>query len=81
MSQFHYGISSFILAPVADGLARARVATKVLFDLSLNDLRAEDIVHALSGDPRLQSCTLHETEGQLVVKLASRYGLVGSGGK
>lgn len=64
-----------------DGLGRARVATKILFDMSLTDLRAEDIVCALASDPRLQACNRDEAEGELVTKLASRHGLVNSGGE
>lgn len=64
-----------------DGVVRARVATKILFDVSLTDLRAEEAARALNGDPRLKSCNRNEAVGQLVTKLAAQYGLVGSGGK
>ena len=73
--------SCLVRTSAADGLSRARVATKILFDSSLADLRAEDVGQALAGDPRLQTTTLAEAEGQLVVKLASRYGLLNSGGE
>ena len=66
---------------IVDGVVRARVATKILFDVSLTDLRAEEATRALNGDPRLQSCSRNEAVGQLVTKLAAQYGLVGSGGK
>ena len=71
--------SDFII--IVDGVVRARIATKILFDVSLTDLRAEEAARALNGDPRLQSCNRNEAVGQLVTKLAAQYGLLGSGGK
>ena len=59
-------------------VTRARIATQALFETSLSQLSAQDIVSALEGDPRLVRCPRDQTLGQPVWKLAGKYGLASS---
>ncbi|EJD03331.1 uncharacterized protein FOMMEDRAFT_146925 [Fomitiporia mediterranea MF3/22] len=61
-----------------EAVNRARIATQALFETSLANLSARDIVTALEGDPRLVRCTREETIAQPIWKLAGKYKLSSS---
>ena len=64
-----------------DAVNKARIATQVLFEKNIQDLTANDIVDALSDDPRLAICPGAEAIEQPIWRLAAKYGLVNSGGE
>lgn len=61
-----------------DAVNQALVASRVLFEKDIQDLRAKDIVIALSGDPRLTFCSREQAMDQPIWRLAADHGLVNS---
>ncbi|KAL5524049.1 hypothetical protein ACEPAG_8222 [Sanghuangporus baumii] len=61
-----------------EAVSSARIATQALFETSLSQLSAHDIVYALEGDPRLVQCPQDEAIGQPVWRLAGKYALTNS---
>ncbi|KII92449.1 hypothetical protein PLICRDRAFT_678534 [Plicaturopsis crispa FD-325 SS-3] len=60
------------------GLKRARTITRVLFDTSITDINAGDVVDAMSGDPRFRRCADAELFETPLVRLCATFGLVPS---
>ena len=64
-----------------DAVNKARIATQVLFERNIHDLTAEDIIEALSDDPRLAICPGAEAIEHPIWRLAAKYGLLKSAGE
>ncbi|KIL66226.1 hypothetical protein M378DRAFT_23477 [Amanita muscaria Koide BX008] len=61
-----------------EGLQHAETMTKLLFDFDYSNLRAHDVIKALSNDPRLISIDELEILQTPLPKLVAKYGLVAS---
>lgn len=57
---------------------RAQTASRALYESDFTAVKAEDVLLAMKGDPRLQYCDSSELLGTPVAKLASKFGLVAS---
>ncbi len=64
-----------------EGVRRAHKATEILFGGEGLSPRAEEVVTALEGDPRLVFCERAKVIDEPITKVASTFGLVGSRGK
>lgn len=71
-------ISSTTDVSSADGLKRAKVATRVLFQSDVSDLAPEDVLAALEDDARLVKTGRDAAVGSSLTKLAVTLGLVKS---
>jgi hypothetical protein len=61
------------------GLRQARAATSVLFETAVASIRSEDVINALSSDPRLKLVSEGNSFiGEQVTKLAATYKLTRS---
>ncbi len=70
-----YGLIS---ATIGNGVARARLATKVLYDQDISTARAEDVLAALRGNPVLHLCDGSEVIDVPLTKLAATFKLSAS---
>ncbi|TFK44730.1 hypothetical protein BDQ12DRAFT_673472 [Crucibulum laeve] len=61
-----------------EGVVRAETLTKLLFESDYSDLKAENIIAAFQGDPRLVMVDKSELLELPVAKLASKHSLVAS---
>ncbi|TFK86616.1 hypothetical protein K466DRAFT_550097 [Polyporus arcularius HHB13444] len=61
-----------------DGLARAQLATKILYERDISTARANDVVAALRGNPVLHLCDASEVLDVPLTKLAATFRLTAS---
>ncbi|RPD74215.1 hypothetical protein L226DRAFT_509404 [Lentinus tigrinus ALCF2SS1-7] len=61
-----------------DGLARAQLATKILYERDISAARAEDVIAALRGNPVLHLCDASEVLDVPLTKLAATFRLAAS---
>ena len=62
-------------------VVRAQTATRILFETHLQGLKAEDVLDAFHGDPRLQPVQRSKWEGVELIQLAVDVGLTKSKGE
>ncbi|KAI0743515.1 hypothetical protein C8Q80DRAFT_1181646 [Daedaleopsis nitida] len=56
-----------------DGVARAQLATKILYDRVISTVRADDVLAALRGNPVLHLCDVSEVVDVPLTKLAATF--------
>lgn len=62
----------------ADGVRRAKLATKLLYERDIADATIGDVLLALEGNPVMHLCGSSEVLDAPLVKLAAAYGLAAS---
>jgi hypothetical protein len=62
----------------AEGVKRAKLITRVLFDTNVTMLKAEEVLGALAGDRRLFTISADEMYGTTVQKLTVNHGVTKS---
>jgi hypothetical protein len=65
---------------LAEGVKRAKLITRLLFDTDVTMLNAEEVVGALAGDPRLFTISGDEMYGTTVQRLTINHGVTKSAG-
>lgn len=63
---------------IGEGLIHAETMTKLLFDSDYSTLRADGVIDALNGDPRLILIDEHDAFQTPLPKLVAKHGLVAS---
>lgn len=63
---------------IGEGLIRAETMTMLLFDSDYSIMRADDVIDALKGDPRLILMDEHDVFQTPLPKLIAKHGLVTS---
>ena len=61
-----------------DGLSKAHLATKIIFNSDYTGLKAEEVALAFNGDPRLVLYDEAELYASTITKVAAAHGLVRS---
>ncbi|KAF8270298.1 hypothetical protein EI94DRAFT_1890560 [Lactarius quietus] len=61
-----------------EGVKRAQSITRLLFGTDVSSVNAEDVLEALSGDPRLVSIPANEMYGTTVLRLTVKHGVTKS---
>jgi hypothetical protein len=67
-------ISSLNLS-LAEGVKRAKSITRVLFEMDVSTVNAEEVLEALVGDRRLFTITADEMYGTTILKLTANHGV------